>query len=149
MNLAGTSRTQTLSSSNPSFAQRRQSSGYVNKSLSAFANVMSALEEGAKYIPFRDSVLTQILRPAFLSGTNLSVIGMIEPSRNNQNETCDTLDFLTRIKKIKIGEEAYNIEYKKEMSLQQLNTQLREKDQKVKSLERQGKWISENLLSSS
>lgn len=49
-------------------AERLREAQYINKSLSALGNVISALSDGEKFIPYRSNKLTLLLRDS-LGGT--------------------------------------------------------------------------------
>jgi kinesin family member 3B len=73
----------------------------INQSLAALGNVIAALTEGSKHIPYRDSRLTRMLQDS-LGGNSLTVmIANIGPADYNADETGSTLRFASRAKLIK------------------------------------------------
>ena len=58
MDLAGSERADKTGAS----AERLKEAQNINKSLSALGNVISALSEGEKFIPYRDNKLTQLMQ---------------------------------------------------------------------------------------
>lgn len=70
-------------------------------SLSALGNVISALSEGAKFIPYRNHILTKLMKDS-LGGTAKTLMFVnCSPSVYNEPETKNSLDYATRVKKIK------------------------------------------------
>ena len=73
----------------------------INMSLSALGNVISALSEGAKFIPYRNHVLTKVMKDS-LGGTAKTLMFVnASPSVYNESETKNSLDYAQRVKKIK------------------------------------------------
>ena len=52
-------------------------------------------------IPFRDSKLTRVLKPALEGNTKIAVVCNISPSTDALEETLSTLKFAQRAKKVK------------------------------------------------
>ncbi|OMJ68171.1 hypothetical protein SteCoe_34447 [Stentor coeruleus] len=76
----------------------------INKSLSALQDVISALENRQKHIPYRNSMLTQVLQPTL--GGSESIVTMImncSPSMDSLNETICTLALGSRVKAVDLG----------------------------------------------
>lgn len=76
----------------------------INTSLLALGKVIHALTEkagGHKHVPFRDSVLTRLLRESFGGNCKTSLIVCISPSDKDITETLSTLRFAARAKLIK------------------------------------------------
>lgn len=73
----------------------------INQSLSALGNVIQALSEGAAHIPYRDHVLTKLMKDS-LGGTAKTLMFVnASPSIYNESETKNSLEYATRVKKIK------------------------------------------------
>lgn len=73
----------------------------INLSLSALGNVISALSDGAKFIPYRNHILTKLMKDS-LGGTAKTLMFVnCSPSVYNEPETKNSLDYATRVKKIK------------------------------------------------
>lgn len=76
----------------------------INKSLTALQDVISALENRQKHIPYRNSMLTQILQPTL--GGSESFVTMImncNPALDSINETVCTLALASRVKAVDLG----------------------------------------------
>ena len=80
----------------------------INRSLSALGNVISALAERATnprkrnlLVPYRESVLTHLLKNSLGGNAKTIMIAAISPSDLNYDETMSTLRYADRAKKIK------------------------------------------------
>ena len=76
----------------------------INKSLSALQDVVTALDNRQKHIPYRNSMLTQILQPTL--GGSESIVTMImncSPVTESLPETLCTLALGSRVKAVDLG----------------------------------------------
>lgn len=73
----------------------------INKSLSALANVISALADAKPYVPYRDSKLTRILQESLGGNARTTIIICCSPASYNEPETKSTLLFGQRAKTVK------------------------------------------------
>ncbi|GLD99022.1 hypothetical protein PINS_up007740 [Pythium insidiosum] len=73
----------------------------INKSLSALSNVIKALGEGKKHVPYRDSKLTRLLQDSLGGSAKTCLILAASCSSYNMAETISTLRFGLRAKEIK------------------------------------------------
>ncbi|XP_065896564.1 kinesin-like protein KIF28P isoform X2 [Dysidea avara] len=85
---------------------RLQEGSAINKSLSTLGNVIKALAEdsdGKKkvVVPYRDSVLTKLLKNALGGNSKTIMIAALSPADINYEETLSTLRFADRAKTIK------------------------------------------------
>ncbi|GMH36345.1 hypothetical protein BSKO_04213 [Bryopsis sp. KO-2023] len=73
----------------------------INKSLSALANVISALTDGkSKHIPYRDSKLTRVLQDSLGGTSKTTLIVCCSPCKDNAAESLSSLRFGSRAKGI-------------------------------------------------
>ena len=82
---------------------RLQEGSNINKSLTTLGQVISALADDAsrkKHIPYRDSVLTYILKDNLGGNSKTMMIATVSPSSDNYEETMSTLRYAERAKKI-------------------------------------------------
>lgn len=105
----------------------------INLSLSALGNVISALSEGSKHIPYRDSKLTRLLQDSLGGNSKTMMIAAISPADYNYDETMSTLRYANRAKNIKnkpkINEDPKDAiirEFKEE--IERLRQMLKERD---------------------
>jgi len=89
--------------------QRLKEGAHINKSLVTLGSVISALAEaGSKqqntskqhFIPYRDSVLTWLLKDSLGGNSKTIMIATISPADVNHNETLSTLRYANRAKNI-------------------------------------------------
>jgi len=73
----------------------------INASLSALGNVINALSEGAKHMPYRDSKLTFLLKDSLAGNTKTVLFVAATLDSWNIEETVSTMRFAERAKKIK------------------------------------------------
>ena len=75
----------------------------INKSLLALGGCINALAEGAKYVPYRNSKLTRLLKDSIGGNCRTVMISNISPSNLTYEDTYNTLRYADRAKKIKIN----------------------------------------------
>ena len=75
----------------------------INKSLLALGNCINALADGAKYIPYRNSKLTRLLKDSIGGNCRTVMVANCSPSSQTFEDTFNTLKYADRAKKIKIN----------------------------------------------
>ena len=86
--------------------QRLKEGAHINKSLVTLGSVISALAEQANktgskvFIPYRDSVLTWLLKDSLGGNSKTIMIATISPADVNHGETLSTLRYANRAKNI-------------------------------------------------
>eukprot|EP00347_Sterkiella_histriomuscorum_P020482 403337633 len=91
----------------------------INMSLSALGNVIEALSKGSQHVPYRDHTLTKVMKDS-LGGTAKTLMFVnVSPSMYNQSESINSMDYATRVKKIK-NQVKINIESKETSNLKKL-----------------------------
>eukprot|EP00698_Gefionella_okellyi_P002361 TRINITY_DN1219_c0_g1_i1.p1 TRINITY_DN1219_c0_g1~~TRINITY_DN1219_c0_g1_i1.p1 ORF type:complete len:953 (+),score=263.25 TRINITY_DN1219_c0_g1_i1:164-3022(+) len=81
--------------------QRIQELTSINQSLSTLGNCISALTQSRRsHIPFRESKLTRLLQDSLGGNTRTSFIATASPSITCLEETCSTLKFADRAKRV-------------------------------------------------
>jgi len=97
--------------------QTLQEAKMINKSLSALGNVIKALTEGSKHIPYRDSKLTRILQDSLGGNAKTALIITCSCSSYNMAETLSTIRFGQRAKNVRnkprVNQEISSAEFKK------------------------------------
>lgn len=77
---------------------------HINKSLSALQDVIAALESKSSHVPYRNSLLTRILKLSLSAPcSKVSVILNISPTEDSINETISTLTLGQRLKSIDLS----------------------------------------------
>lgn len=87
--------------------ERLKETQFINKSLSALGNVISALKRKDKHIPFRDSKLTHVMQEFLTEKSRTSMIVNIDPE--NLDETVCSLRFATKVSECDLGVSNRNI----------------------------------------
>ena len=83
------------------YEERLKEAQNINKSLLSLGNVISALVENKKHVPYRDSKLTRLLQNCF-GGTSIATIVLCCSANSiNSVETLATLRFGDRANKVK------------------------------------------------
>ncbi|VDK74837.1 unnamed protein product [Litomosoides sigmodontis] len=104
VDLAGSERAQKTGA----VGKRLEEGGNINKSLTTLGMVISALAERShagevpkpKFIPYRDSVLTWLLRDSLGGNSRTVMIATISPAADNYEETLSTLRYADRATRI-------------------------------------------------
>eukprot|EP01065_Artemidia_motanka_P034506 TRINITY_DN419_c0_g2_i1.p1 TRINITY_DN419_c0_g2~~TRINITY_DN419_c0_g2_i1.p1 ORF type:complete len:857 (+),score=233.77 TRINITY_DN419_c0_g2_i1:76-2646(+) len=78
----------------------------INKALTALGNVIEALSQKRKHIPFRDHELTQVMQE-FLGGSSKTLMFVnVSPAQDNYSESKISLMFAQRSKKVTTHDKA-------------------------------------------
>ena len=73
----------------------------INQSLSALGNVISALAEGAKFIRYKENLLTRLMQDSLGGNSKTLMFVNCSPSVYNEMETKNSLEYAKRVKEIK------------------------------------------------
>lgn len=112
----------------------------INKSLLALGNCINKLADGSKYVPYRDSKLTRILKDSLGGNCKTVMIANISPSSLTYDDTYNTLKYASRAKKIKhsLKQNLLQSSLPKEYLVKKVNEQQNENERlkaKIKELE--------------
>lgn len=102
IDLAGSERGADVTDTNK---QTRFDGAEINKSLLALKECIRALDQTKKYLPFRASKLTMVLKDSFLGNCRTVMIGAISPSNTCVEHTLNTLRYADRVKELKKGKD--------------------------------------------
>lgn len=94
----------------------------INKSLSCLGEVINALDNKSKHIPYRNSKLTFSLKDALSPGSKTIMICTIRTLEDTWNETQSTLNFASRARNINLGSTKQMVEFK---NMKEENTKLK------------------------
>jgi hypothetical protein len=78
------------------FSELRTDTKYINKSLHFLAQVISALEKNSAHIPYRNSILTSILRDSLGGDCRTVMVANLSTDWSNFRESLATCRFATR-----------------------------------------------------
>ncbi|XP_032521412.2 kinesin-like protein K39 [Danaus plexippus] len=83
---------------------RQKEGSNINKSLVALSNVISALVSGGsgrgRFVPFRDSALTWLLKECFTGGGKTYIIATVSPSAACYGESASTLRWASQARQL-------------------------------------------------
>merc|ERR1712232_1504042 len=89
--------------------ERLKETQAINKSLSALADVFSALQKKSNHIPYRNSKLTQLLRPCFAGEGKTMMIVNLSSDKNDAAESLCSLRFAKHVNQTELGRAKKNI----------------------------------------
>lgn len=117
--------------------KRLQEGAHINRSLLALGNCINALSDGAKYVNYRDSKLTRLLKEALSGRCKTVMIAHVSPEAQHRDETKNTLIYAdranhitTRLQKPELMEETVEFPLN---HYQHLVTELREEVTRLRS----------------
>jgi kinesin family protein C2/C3 len=84
----------------------------INFSLSALGDVMEALDNKAKHVPYRNSKLTHLLQDSLGGNSRTLMIVTVCPTILTSEESHFTLQFATRVRRIQLAVATRNVNNK-------------------------------------
>merc|ERR1719197_1274742 len=75
----------------------------INRSLTALGDVVAALRQGQKQVPYRNHKLTQLMQDSLGHSSKVLMFVNCSPASSNVEETLMSLKYASRAKKIKTG----------------------------------------------
>eukprot|EP00455_Lapot_gusevi_P027418 TRINITY_DN2902_c0_g4_i1.p1 TRINITY_DN2902_c0_g4~~TRINITY_DN2902_c0_g4_i1.p1 ORF type:complete len:329 (+),score=88.36 TRINITY_DN2902_c0_g4_i1:466-1452(+) len=75
----------------------------INKSLSMLGDVIQALQNKQKHVPFRNSKLTYLLSDSLGGHSKTAIFCTLSPDSNMTSESLCTLNFANRIRRVNLG----------------------------------------------
>ncbi|XP_018329743.1 kinesin-like protein KIF19 isoform X2 [Agrilus planipennis] len=93
--------------------KRLQEGAHINRSLLALGNCINALSGGARYVNFRDSKLTRLLKEALGGNCRTVMIAHVSPALSQREETKNTLVYADRANHIsnKVERNMFDVSY--------------------------------------
>ncbi|XP_043464822.1 kinesin-like protein KIF19 isoform X2 [Leptopilina heterotoma] len=80
--------------------KRLQEGAHINRSLLALGNCINALSGGARYVNYRDSKLTRLLKDALSGNCRTVMIAHVSPATIHRDESRNTLIYADRANRI-------------------------------------------------
>eukprot|EP00668_Euglena_longa_P040435 GGOE01053247.1.p1 GENE.GGOE01053247.1~~GGOE01053247.1.p1 ORF type:complete len:770 (-),score=193.56 GGOE01053247.1:368-2551(-) len=72
----------------------------INQSLTCLGRVIDGLVKGERHVPYRDSVLTQLLSDSLGGNSRTTMVATVSPAAVNYDETISTLRYASRARQI-------------------------------------------------
>ena len=110
----------------------------INRSLSALGDVMEALDNKSKHIPYRNSALTFLLQNSLGGNARTMMLVTVCPTDLTSEESLFTLQFASRVRNIQLGPARKNVNSSiknMEDQISSLRSELKETKRKKQSLE--------------
>ncbi|KAK1440499.1 hypothetical protein QVD17_06327 [Tagetes erecta] len=115
--------------------ERLKESQFINKSLSALGDVISALASKTAHIPYRNSKLTHILQSSLGGDCKTLMFVQISPSSSDLGETICSLNFATRVRGVEHGPARKQTEFTEIFKYKQLAEKAKHDEKEAKKLQ--------------
>ncbi|XP_059061400.1 kinesin-like protein KIF18A isoform X2 [Achroia grisella] len=113
--------------------ERFKEGANINKSLLSLGNCINRLADGSRYIPYRDSKLTRLLKDSLGGNCKTVMIANVSPAHISYEDTYNTLKYAARANKIQLSIKKNIVDG--DMRLSQYVKIIDELKKKVKELE--------------
>lgn len=114
--------------------ERLKESQFINKSLSALGDVISALASKNPHIPYRNSKLTHLLQSSLGGGCKTLMFAQIGPSSADLGETLCSLNFASRVRGVEYGPVRKQPDPAESLKLKQMAEKLRQEEKETARL---------------
>ncbi|KAL5783678.1 hypothetical protein ACOSP7_008707 [Xanthoceras sorbifolium] len=115
--------------------ERLKESQYINKSLSALGDVISALATKSGHIPYRNSKLTHMLQSSLGGDCKTLMFVQISPSSADLGETLCSLNFASRVRGIESGPARKQADISDLFKYKQMAEKLKHDEKETKKLQ--------------
>ncbi|OMO62522.1 hypothetical protein CCACVL1_22775 [Corchorus capsularis] len=115
--------------------ERLKESQFINKSLSALGDVISALASKTSHIPYRNSKLTHMLQSSLGGDCKTVMFVQISPSTADLGETLCSLNFASRVRGIESGPARKQADVSELYKYKQMAEKLKHDEKETKKLQ--------------
>ncbi|XP_030506123.2 kinesin-like protein KIN-14S [Cannabis sativa] len=115
--------------------ERLKESQFINKSLSALGDVISALASKTSHIPYRNSKLTHILQSSLGGDCKTLMFVQISPSSSDLGETVCSLNFASRVRGIESGPARKHADVTELLKYKQMAEKFKHDEKETKKLQ--------------
>ncbi|XP_061338036.1 kinesin-like protein KIN-14S [Gastrolobium bilobum] len=115
--------------------ERLKESQFINKSLSALGDVISALASKSAHVPYRNSKLTHLLQSSLGGDCKTLMFVQVSPSAADLGETLCSLNFATRVRGIESGPARKQVELTELFKYKQMAEKLKHDEKETKKLQ--------------
>lgn len=115
--------------------ERLKESQFINKSLSALGDVISALASKSGHIPYRNSKLTHMLQSSLGGDCKTLMFVQISPSSSDLGETLCSLNFASRVRGIESGPARKQADVSELFKYKQMAEKLKQDEKETKKLQ--------------
>ncbi|KPA78269.1 putative kinesin [Leptomonas pyrrhocoris] len=134
VDLAGSERQKTANTDGKS----RDEGIHINQSLATLARVINDIAGGAKFVNYRDSLLTMVLKDNLGGNSKTFMIANISPISFSFSESCATLTYAKDVRKIR-NRPMVNKTFQTRTNLLEQNSRLKQENEKLK--EQMEAWV--------
>ncbi|CAG9573476.1 putative kinesin [Leishmania major strain Friedlin] len=127
VDLAGSERQKTANTSGTNRAEGIQ----INQSLATLARVINDIASGARFVNYRDSLLTMVLKDNLGGNSKTFMIANISPIAFSYQESCATLTYAKDVRKVR-NRPMVNKTFQTRANLLEQNTMLKQENEKLK-----------------
>ncbi|KAJ0079241.1 hypothetical protein Patl1_22637 [Pistacia atlantica] len=115
--------------------ERLKESQFINKSLSALGDVISALASKSGHVPYRNSKLTHMLQSSLGGDCKTLMFVQISPNSGDLGETLCSLNFASRVRGIESGPARKQADVSELFKYKQMAEKLKQDEKETKKLQ--------------
>lgn len=114
--------------------ERLKESQFINKSLAALGDVISALASKSSHVPYRNSKLTHILQSSLGGDCKTLMFVQMSPSMADLGETLCSLNFASRVRGVEHGPARRQTDHAELLKYKQLAEKAKQDEKETKKL---------------
>ncbi|XP_042057095.1 kinesin-like protein KIN-14S isoform X1 [Salvia splendens] len=115
--------------------ERLKESQFINKSLAALGDVISALASKSSHVPYRNSKLTHMLQSSLGGDCKTLMFVQISPNSADLGETLCSLNFASRVRGVEHGPARRQTDHAELLKYKQLAEKVKQDEKEAKKLQ--------------